>query len=133
MLKKIKTSFFLKALFYHISEHRKLKIAKYSKYLQKDLDRKIIHYKSFSGRYIIFSKDEKGKEFDGYSDTLIFEGEYLNGERNGKGKEYYGEEYLNCLKNGKGKEINPEGIIMFGGEYLNNLINGKGKNILLII
>ena len=42
---------------------------------------------------------------------LIFEGEYLNGERIGKGKEYgcYGElifegEYLNGKRNGKGKE-----------------------------
>ena len=31
---------------------------------------------------------EKGKEYD-YDGNLIFEGEYLNGLRNGKGKEYH--------------------------------------------
>ena len=36
-------------------------------------------------------KDEIIKEFKEYNDsyTLEFEGEYLNGKRNGKGKEYY--------------------------------------------
>ena len=34
---------------------------------------------------------------------MVFEGEYLNGERSGKGKEYY--------KDGK---------LRFDGEYLNN-------------
>ena len=40
---------------------------------------------------------------------LIFEGEYLNGKRNGKGKEYW------------------NGELIFEGEYLNGLRNGKGK------
>ena len=42
---------------------------------------------------------------------MKFEGEYLNGLRNGKGKEYYNtckleyeEEYLDGFRNGKGKE-----------------------------
>ena len=46
----------------------------------------------------------------------MFEGEYLNGVRNGKGKEYYdnGElifegGYLNGKRNGKGKEYNNKG------------------------
>ena len=49
-------------------------------------------------------------ENNGY-DNLIFEGEYLNWKKNGKGKEYdingnliYESEYLNGEKNGKGKE-----------------------------
>ena len=41
----------------------------------------------------------------------MFEGEYLNGERNGKGKEY---DYDN-------------GKLEFEGEYLNGERNGKGK------
>jgi len=47
---------------------------------------------------------------------MIFEGEYLNGERNGKEKEYYnnGElklegEYLNEERNSKGKEYYNDG------------------------
>ena len=64
----------------------------------------------------------------------MFEGEYLNGERNGKGKEYnfhtkiliFEGEYLNGRKNGKGKEYNYYGDLIFEGEYLYNFrLNGK--------
>ena len=55
---------------------------------------------------------KKGKEYDISTNNMIFEGEYLNGLRNGKGKEY---DY-----NGK---------IVFEGEYLNGKRwNGKGYN-----
>ena len=61
---------------------------------------------------------------------LLFEGEYLNGERNGKGKEYYWigglvfeGEYLNGERNGKGKEYDMNGNLMTEFEYL----NGKRK------
>ena len=47
---------------------------------------------------------------------MIFEGEYLNGIRNGKGKDYYKNgklefegEYLNGKRNGSGKEYNDDG------------------------
>ena len=78
----------------------------------------------------------KVKEYDDYNGKLIFEGEYLNGLRNGKGKEYYfgGKvkfegEYLNGQRNGKGKEYYyKNGELIFEGEYLNdNRWNGKGK------
>ena len=53
------------------------------------------------------------KEYNGNDDNkLLYEGEYLNGQRNGKGKELY--------SNGKSK---------FEGEYL----NGKGKEIIKIV
>ena len=61
---------------------------------------------------------------------LIFEGEYKNGERNGKGKEYeigkvqFEGEYLNGKKNGKGKEFE---IIKEPLFEVNNL-NEKGKD-----
>ena len=45
-------------------------------------------------------------------DKIIFEGEYLNGKRNGKVKEYY-----------------YDGKLLFEGEYLNGKRwNGKGYN-----
>jgi antitoxin component YwqK of YwqJK toxin-antitoxin module len=47
-----------------------------------------------------------GKEYDWWTDNLIFEGKFLNGLRNGKGKEY---------ENGK---------LIYEGEYL----NGKRKS-----
>ncbi len=72
----------------------------------------------------------------------VFEGEYLNGERNGKGKEYgkgyyYGKlifegEYVNGRRSGKGKSYGYDDskkhiILLFDGEYLNGIKNGKGK------
>jgi len=78
-----------------------------------------------------------------YDVVKIFEGEYLNGKRNGKGKEYsdkyreYGKlifegEYLNDKRNGKGKEYEYNYReecykIIYEGEYLNGERNGKGK------
>ena len=55
-------------------------------------------------------KDGKGLVKQYWNGQLIFEGEYLNGEMKGKGKEYY--------KNGK---------LKFEGEYLNwKKWSGKG-------
>ena len=76
--------------------------------------------------------DEYGKEYNGYNDKLLFEGEYYNGERNGIWKEYkyyndrliYEGEYYNGERNGYGKEYDYDGRILFEGEYL----NGKRKN-----
>ena len=60
---------------------------------------------------------------------LEYEGEYLNGESNGKGKLYYNNdklnfegEFLNGEKNGQGKEYNMEGKIIYEGKYLNGNI-----------
>ena len=57
-------------------------------------------------------------------DIIKYEGEYLNGKRNGKGKEYYTNdklifegEYLNGLKNGKGKEYDYVGKLKFEGNF----------------
>ena len=47
---------------------------------------------------------------------LEFEGEYLNGEINGKGKEY-----------------NYDGKLRFEGEYLNGEKMEKGKNIIMMV
>ena len=84
---------------------------------------------------------------------MIFEGEYLNGDRNGNSKEYYDNgklefegEYLNGkiwngkgynikgilefeIKDGKGyiEEYNDNDKLIFEGEYLNGERNGKGK------
>ena len=51
---------------------------------------------------------------------MKFEGEFLNGERNGKGKEYnindkliYEGEYLKGIRNGKGKEYDYNGRLDF--------------------
>ena len=84
-------------------------------------------------RSIYILKDGKGfiKE---YKYTLIryrlifFEGEYVNGQRNGKGKKYiihndkikmkFEGEYLNGKKHGKGKKYK-NGNLIIEGEYSN--------------
>ena len=125
-LKNIKSKYIIKILFYHLDEKIKLKLIKYDKNLQNIIDINLNNYIFFSGRYIEFEADGKGKEYDSY-DRLKFEGEYLNGKRNGKGKEYYRNgtlgfegEYLNGERNGKGKEYYwDNGKLKFEGEYLN--------------
>ena len=37
----------------------------------------------FEGEYLKGQRNGKGKEYDWYNGELIFEGEYLNGERKG--------------------------------------------------
>ena len=69
--------------------------------------------KGYDGKNNIVYEINNGKgyvkEYD-YFSKLVFEGEYVNGQKNGKGKEYY--------NNGK---------IRFEGEYLNGKkYNGKG-------
>ena len=113
MYERLNGSFFLKVLFSHITEGQKLKIAKYNKSLQETLERRLIHYKNFSQRYIINQSNGKGKEFNGFNDELLYEGDYKNGERNGKGKEY-----------------NSKGYVIFEGEYKNGKRNGKGKELI---
>ena len=80
-------------------------------------------------------KEGKGLMIDYDDEEYIFEGEYLNGERNGYGRDYklfknslfiYEGEYLNGKRNGKGKEyvsndiqsaIGGSNKLIFEGEY----------------
>jgi len=57
-------------------------------------------------------KEGKGYVKEYYDGKLIFEGEYLDGDKNGKVKEYN-------VYNGK---------LEFEGEYLKGKRNGKGKD-----
>ena len=86
----------------------------------------------FDGEYLNGKKNGKGKEY--YMDKLKFEGNYINGKRNGKGKEYDNEEKLRFegiyLYNHKikGKEFIQEKL-EYEGEYLfDRKWNGKGFN-----
>ena len=101
MLANIKSTFFIKILFSQLDEENKLKMAKYNKKLQKQIDLSFINYKIFSKRYIIYESDENVKECNIDDSKLIFEGKYLNGRRNGEGKEF---------------GIN--GKVIFEGEYI---------------
>ena len=133
-LTDIKSFFNLDEIFSFFNIKLKLNIIIYNKELQKRLGIDIEDYKKINGKNIIGDVNGKVKEYDYYNGKLIFEGEYLNGKRNGKGKEYYNNgklifegEYLNGKRNGKGKEYNYNGNLIFESEYLNGERNGKGK------
>ena len=87
MLKKVKSSYFLRIIFSFVDEKQKLELIKYNKRFKEINNIRLINYKFFSGKYIEYELNGKGKEYyhGGY---LIFEGEYSNGKRNGNGKEY---------------------------------------------
>ena len=135
MLKNIKSTYFSKLILSFINEKQKLLLIKYNKSIQKAININLTNYKLISGKYIEYESNGKIKEYYLYSDNLAYEGEYSNGKRNGKGKEYnwngklmFDGEYKNGKRNGKGKEYNSyNGNLMFEGEYVNGLKNGKGK------
>ena len=87
MLEKEKTSYFIKIVFSFVKEKRCLELIKYNKNLQTKLGKKLINYKVFGGKYIIYETSKKGKIYDGYDDELIYEGGLINGKMNGKGIE----------------------------------------------
>jgi hypothetical protein len=84
-MKNIKSSLILKNIFSFIKERRELVIVGYNKFLLYKLNITPHHYMKFSKKFIIFEENGKRKEYN-YDNILIFEGEYLKGKINGKGK-----------------------------------------------
>ena len=85
LVKNINSKYIMIFIFSFLDEKRKLEIIKYNKNLQNTLDIKLINYKFYKGTYIIYELNGKIKEYNGNTDKIKFEGEYLNGKRNGKG------------------------------------------------
>ena len=82
----------------------------------------------FEGEYLNHKRNGKGKEY--YCDGVLkFEGEYLDGQRwNGKGYNKNGSMDFQIKDgSGKGKEYYNDDQLEFEGEYLNGRKNGKGK------
>ena len=73
-----KPTFFLKFLFSYVNERTKLNLVRYNKKEQKNLNISLINYKFYNGKYLVLEEEEKVKEYDGFTDKLIFEGGYLN-------------------------------------------------------
>ena len=134
MLESITSPFFLNKVFSYIIKPKELDIVKYNKKFQTQLGLNLKHYKILSKKYIIYETKNFGKEYLGENGNLLYEGEYINGKRNGKGKEYNSEEQLEYegdFKNGKkegiGKAYSKGSILIYEGEYKNGIRNGKGK------
>ena len=154
LLKTIKSKYIIEIIFSFLYEKKKLNLMVYNKKFKEKLDINRDYYKEISGKINIGERNGIGMEYKLGTNILAFEGEYLNGKRNGKGKEYYENEiikfegeYLNGYKiegkgynkkgdiifelnrNGKGKEYYSDGKIKFEGEYLNGKKwKGKGYN-----
>ena len=79
------------------------------------MDITLVNYKFFNGKYIIYEKNGKGKEYYVSNDMLIFEGEYFNGKKwNGKYYDINGNiEYEIKNGNGKCKEYNNNGFLIY--------------------
>ena len=77
MLKDIKALYYFSIkLFNLMEEGKKLKLVKYNKNLQNNLNINTFNYIYFSKRYIIYESNGKGKEYNAATnDNLIFEGE----------------------------------------------------------
>ena len=125
MLEKIKSIFYIRILLSHLNEKVKLGLIKYNKFFQNIVDINLINYKAYTDKYINYENERKGKLYNVYDERLLFEGEFLNGERwNGKGIEdydlgYFEGEYLNGKHwNGEGEEYNEDGILIYKGKYL---------------
>ena len=89
------------------------------------------NYLKYEGEYLNGKKTGKGKDYD-YEGNLIFEGEYKNGLKNGKGIYYelgyllFEGEFKDGIRNGKGKYYF-YGHLKYEGDYFNGFVNGKGK------
>ena len=99
----IKSNYILKDIFSILSWNKKLEIIIYNKKLKEKIDINLEDYKNEIARYIQGERKEKGKEFRIGKNKVKFEGEYLNGKKNGKGKDY-----------------NLNGSLKFEGIYLKN-------------
>ena len=130
----MKSKNIFKIIISHLKDIIKLKLAKYNKLFQNTLNINLVDYRRFSKKYIIYEEKGKGKEFNAINDILIYEGEFLNGERNGKGKIFYQNgnikyvgEFLHGKAHGVGKEYNSKGELKYIGYYLYGKKNGKGR------
>ena len=88
IIETIKSKYIITGIFSYLYENKKLELIKYNKKCQKKLEIDINYYKQISGKFIEGERNGKGNEY--YNNgRLSFEGEYKNGKRHGKGKEYY--------------------------------------------
>ena len=145
----------MRELLHYINKKKSFDLISYNKSFQRRIGINIEYYKNEARKIKTGERNGYGKEYKLYNNILVFEGEYLNGKKNGKGKEFYengsikfegeylkgriiegkgydieGNEVLIIEKNGKGKEIYFDSNIQFEGEYLNGKRwKGKGYNI----
>ena len=134
MLDNCKSNYSLKNIFSLVNDKTKLNLIRHNKKIQKRLGIDIQDYKLFNGIEVTMGENGKVIEYDNYNDIIIFEGEFKEGKRNGKGKEYnsdgkmiYEGEFLYGKRHGIGKEYDGDGLLIYDGEYAFGKWHGKGK------
>ena len=132
----IKSFYILKKVFSLLNEKRQLKIIKYNKIHQFKLKKSLIYYKFVSCNYIIYETNITGKIYDTFTDRLLYRGGIFKCKKNGYGLEYdknekikFIGEFLDGKRNGQGKDA-PNGELIFYGEFSNDKRNGKRKDFL---
>ena len=124
MLENIRSHYITQIVFSILKSTKTYNLVKYNKSLINKLNINPLYFKLLSRKYVIYGKNRIAREYNIYTDYLLYEGEYLNGKRNGKGKEYvydkisFEGEYLNNEKY-KGREY-LKGKLEFEGEYFSN-------------
>ena len=88
MLENIRSYYIAQIVFSFIDIKETYKLVKYNKSLLNKLKINPLYFKIRSKKYLIYEKNKKVREYSILDDTLLYEGEYLNGEKSGKGKEY---------------------------------------------
>ena len=74
-LKEIKSVYIIKEILSLLNERQKLNMIINNKQLQKIFGINIENYKNINGNYKEGERNGKGKEYNIYNDELIFEGE----------------------------------------------------------
>ena len=134
LLTKVKSRYILNIIFSPISQAKKLRIAIDNKYLQERLKIDSDDYKNASGKYKESLPNGLVQIFKLDTKKLIYEGEYSNRKKNGKGKIYWNDrleyegEFVNGKKSGKGKEYDIfKNKLLYEGDFFNDKRHGKGK------
>ena len=107
MLDNIKSKYIIKEILFNLYRGTLLKLVKYNKNLQNKIEISLYNFKIFTGKKILYENNIYGKEYD-RDGELLYEGEFLNGQRHGKGIEY-----------------NFHGETIFEGYYSKGKRNGK--------
>ena len=122
-------------IFSLINKKTKLYLIMYNKKFQKLFGINIEIYKEISGKYLIKDKNGNDKVYTLDTKRLLFEGKYLNGKKNGIGKDFdfmgdiiFEGQYIDGIRNGYGKIYNFKHEVVFEGEFLKGVKwNGIGK------
>ena len=85
----IRSKYILKRIFDLLTNKKFLYLIRYNKVMQEKTEINIENYKKEGNRIKIGGTNGYGKEYRLNTNIILFEGEYFNKEKNGRGREYY--------------------------------------------